>query len=86
MAARLWAVMPRYYFHLYNDINVRDEEGMVLPDVSLAVAEAIRSVRSLASAEIVQGRLRLSDRIEIADESGTIVSAVAFRDAITIED
>jgi len=78
--------MPRYYFHLYNNITVRDEEGMVLPDMSLAVAEAVRSVRSLASAEVTEGRLRLSDRIEIADERGVVLTAVTFKDAIKVQD
>ena len=77
--------MPRFYFNLYNDVTALDEDGVDLPDVAAARAEALRSVRGLAAAQVMeQGRLRLSDRIEVVD-GGVVVARVTVADAVTIE-
>ena len=78
--------MPRFYFHLRNDMNVDDPEGKELPDLD----EAIRCARvyaiDMAAASIVEHhKLNGTHRIEVADQSGEIVCAVRFGDVVKIE-
>jgi hypothetical protein len=77
--------MPRFYFHIYDDADVLDEEGLELPDVAAALYEATRSARALASTDVLEGRLRLHHRIDVADESGRVLDTVRFGDAVTVE-
>jgi hypothetical protein len=37
--------MPRYYFHLHNDVEVWDEEGGGLSDLKAATDEALQAAR-----------------------------------------
>jgi hypothetical protein len=77
--------MPRFFFHVFDDLACTDDDGLVLPDAAAAWQEAIKSARALASEQIAHGCLTLSHRIEIEDERGRRVS-LAFRDAFTMED
>jgi len=63
------AAMPRFYFHLKNDLIVDDLEGRELADVEAAVGEARRNVRALAAEQVRQGRLVLHHHISVADSS-----------------
>ena len=76
--------MPRFYFHLRNDLSVDDEEGVELPDLAAARDHAIYNARSIAAENVHAGKLSLSHRIEIADERGTIVATVQFGDAVSV--
>jgi hypothetical protein len=76
--------VPRFYFHLYDDLIVRDEEGRMLPDVKAAQAVALHCVRELASEQVLGGRLYLRHRIKIEDELGANVGTVHFRDAVEV--
>lgn len=76
--------MPRYFFHLYNHLEVRDEEGKQLPDLEAAKAFAIENARDVMTSNIVQGEICLSHRIEIEDAQGVLVAVVYFRDALTV--
>ena len=76
--------MPRYYFHLYDDIVVEDEDGLELPDADAGYLTALRNIRSMLAEQVMDGRLNLSHRIEIEDAEGRAVKTVAFRDAVTI--
>jgi hypothetical protein len=79
--------MPRYYFHLYNDINVPDDEGEDLPDLAAAQAFARREARVLAGETVKQdGRITLHHRIDIENEQRSVVGAVHFRDVVHIQD
>ncbi len=78
--------MPRFYFHLYNDLTAVDEEGQELPNPAVAHQKAIATARELAAEAVRNGRLVLDHRIEIADESGEVVSTVCFRDVVEVED
>ncbi|HEX8641698.1 MAG TPA: hypothetical protein VF704_11175 [Allosphingosinicella sp.] len=78
--------MPRFYFHLRNDLSVDDEEGQELPDLASAEKVALANIRSIASENVLQGRLDLSHRIEIADEAGDVIRTVTFGDAVEVED
>jgi len=72
----------RFFFHLSNDISCMDEEGMELPDLATARAKGIESARSIMSAEIRNGKLPLADVITIANEKGTPMATVSFRETL----
>ena len=77
--------MPKFYFHLRNDIDVDDEEGTDFPDLAAAREHAVANVRSVAAGNVSNGHLDLWHRIEIADETGRIVGTVTFGDAVTVK-
>jgi hypothetical protein len=77
--------MPRYFFHVYDDQETIDQDGLELPNVEVAEWEALRGARSLASEQVLMGRLRLTDRIDVTNETGTVIATVTFRDAVIIE-
>ena len=77
--------MPHYYFHLRNDLDVNDDEGLELPDATAAQAKALGYARDMAAVSIVEtGKVDLSHIIEVQDESGAIIATVTFGDALTI--
>ena len=78
--------MPRYFFHLHDDLDVVDEDGSELPDPSAARAKAVREAR-LLMCELLnrEGRIALHHRIDIEDDQGAVLASVPFRDAVRIE-
>jgi hypothetical protein len=77
--------VQRYFFHIYDDLGAIDEEGRELADLDAAKREALRGVRSLIADELLRtGRISLEHRIEVAGESGQVLFALHFRDAVTI--
>lgn len=78
--------MPRYFFHLYDDETAIDEEGMEFPGLEEACANGIKEARELMLDTVAEGWITLSHRIDIADETGAIVSTVTFGDAMAIEE
>lgn len=78
--------MPRFHLHLHNRTgSVPDVEGQDLPDEAAAREEAIRSIRSIVSAEVQDGFVDLNGRVEIADGGGEVVAVVPFTDAVRVE-
>ena len=78
--------MPRFYFHLHNSVDVADEEGVELPDLEAARAHAVKLVRyEFGEAAKAEGRIVLSHRIDIEDESGAVLATVRFAEAVLIE-
>ena len=77
--------MPRFFFHLYDDMTVIDDTGVELPDMAAALREAIRNARSIAAEQVVDGLLHLNHRIEVEDEIGMPVLTLPFRDAFIID-
>lgn len=78
-------IMPRFYFHLHDGVEVSDEEGAYFSNVESAREEAVKSVREILAEEVMQrGQLPLSDQIEVFDESGTSVFKMTFEDAVEI--
>ena len=77
--------MPRFYFHIYNDIVTLDEEGLELPDREAAREQAIFAGRELLCDQVREGRVRLHHRIEVADDKGRVVLKVPFRELVEIE-
>jgi hypothetical protein len=76
--------MPKFYFHLTNQISVRDQEGRELADLEEAAAAARLDILSILSDDVSRGRMDLRGRIDIADETGTIVRSVPFADAVQL--
>jgi hypothetical protein len=79
--------MPRYYFHLHNDLDVPDEEGSEHSNLEAARAYAAEQIRGVAGEMLKEaGRLLLSHFITIEDERGTVLDTVYFRDVLNIQD
>lgn len=77
--------MPRYYFHLFNDEDTFDREGMELPHEAAAHEQAVRSAKDMAAQGVADGRLVLDNRIEVVNERGETVDTVRFRDVVQVE-
>ena len=76
--------MPRYRFHLYNDIETQDLEGRLFPDLEAARSDAIRSARAVMASEMTsKGEITLSHWIEIETDEGDM-HIVTFGDALEI--
>ena len=79
--------MPRYYFHLRNDLSVDDPEGAELPDLDAARIRAEKYAVDMSAASVLEhARINLRHRIEVADASGKTVLTVTFGDVVTVED
>ena len=76
--------MPRFYFHVYNDVIAIDEEGLELPDLETAREQAMESARELVCEGIHKGHLNIDHRIEVEDEEHNNVLTVSYRDAFTV--
>jgi hypothetical protein len=77
--------MPRFYFHLYNDTDVSDEDGEELPDLEAAQSHAMSMARfEISEAAKRDGRIVLSHRIDVEDEDAAVLASVHFRDAVQV--
>lgn len=76
--------MPRYFFHLQDGQETRDEEGVQLPDVAAARDVALENARSMVCEDVMNGQLNLDNRIEVTDEQGAILLTLTFREAFEI--
>jgi hypothetical protein len=76
----------RFYFHLLNDMGVRDEEGKELPNLAAAQEYARHNARELMG-EMLKGEahINLSHRIDIEDEHRHVLDTVWFRDVVQVE-
>jgi len=78
--------VPRYYFHLYDDLDCPDQEGAELPNLEAAQAKAVHEARLLMGDLLHrEGRLALHHRIDIEDEQGVVLATINFRDVVAIE-
>jgi hypothetical protein len=65
--------MPRFFFHVYDNIVALDDEGLELESAALARNAAVRAARQLAAEEIVSdGVLHLRHRIEVEELSRSL--------------
>ena len=76
--------MPRFFFHVYDDVVALDDEGIELPDAEAARRAALDGARALAADQVRKGRLDLRHRIEVVDESGARVLSVTFDEAVRV--
>ena len=78
--------MPRYFFHVFDDVIAQDEEGMELPSIEAARLNALIGARDLIAEQVKRGYFVLSHWIDVVDEQGTPVLTVTFRDAVDIRE
>ena len=76
--------MPRFFFNVYDDLIVNDEEGAVLPNLEAARLQALIGARDLMCEQVRHGYIVLSHWIDVIDDEGTLVLHLPFRDAIDI--
>jgi len=77
--------MPRYFFHLHDDTDTLDQEGLDFPDDRSALEHALDGARDIASAAVRKGYLNLSDFIRCVAEDGREVGIVRYSDAVKVE-
>ena len=65
--------MPRYFFDIHDDIDVTDHEGMELPDLKAARAEAARALADAASDLLHNAGHEKDLVIKVRDETDTVV-------------
>ena len=77
--------MPRFYFHLYNAVNVHDEDGRELPSLEAAKAEATQACRAIMADDVRNdGQITLSHRIDIHGDDGDTLLVLPFRACVEI--
>jgi hypothetical protein len=80
------ADMTLYYFHLRDGVDILiDEEGRQLESLASVAEAALAEARSIISADAESGHIRLDQRIDVEDETRTIVHTLEFADAVTID-
>jgi hypothetical protein len=78
--------MRRYYFHLYNDETILDEEGTELPNEAVALQRAATDARTMAAQSVMDGHLVLHHRIEVVDDRGERIGVVHFGNVVEIQE
>lgn len=77
--------MARYHLHIYcDDSFAEDQEGIECPNLEAAKAEAMKGARSILADDLMQGRVDLRGRIDVADDTGSVVETIRFEDAVEI--
>lgn len=76
--------MPRFFFHLHNDVDSFDEEGRELPDIAAAREAAMLDARAMAAESVRLGHLDPSHYVAVTDENGDTLFCTSFREAVTI--
>jgi hypothetical protein len=77
--------MSRYFFNLYEcGTLVADDEGREVADLRQLHDIAMREARQIMAAEVVEGKLCLSCRIEVVDEDQRPVLLLPFKEAIAL--
>lgn len=76
--------MPLYFFHLRGGPSDSEaEEGLQYPNDDAARAAALAGARSMIAADVMEGVLDLSSRIDVTDEQGDALFSVPFASAVT---
>lgn len=78
-------IMPKFFFHLHNDVYVHDEVGTELPSLEDARTKAVGAARGVMAEDIADaGHITLSHRITIADQAGAKLLELPFRTCVEI--
>lgn len=77
--------MPLFFFHIFDDLDLIDEEGIDMTDAAAARVAAVAGARGMMSEQVKTGHLSLHHRIEVVDEGGGAVLTLPFADAVEIE-
>jgi hypothetical protein len=76
--------MSRFYLHVKHDGDlINDEEGVDLPTLACARAQALLSARELWADAIKAGKDLGTDAFVIADEYGTQLMFVPFAEVLS---
>ena len=78
--------MACYHFNIHNGAGITsDEEGQEFGDAEAARTEALKGARSLIAADVLEGRLDLSGRIEVTGDDGNLLFIISFAEAVEQE-
>ena len=77
--------MPLFFFHIHDELDSLDEEGIDMADAAAARAAALAGARGMMSEQVKKGYLSLHHRIEVEDEGGGAILTLPFGDAVLIE-
>jgi hypothetical protein len=78
--------MTRYFFHIWDGAEfIEDPEGVELPGVSEARAEAVEAAREMIAEKIRRGQVPDGQAFHITRDDGEVVAKVKFRDAARLD-
>lgn len=76
-------MVPLYFFNIRDSLeNAEAAEGLEYPDDDAAREAALAGARSLIAADVQEGILNLSGRIDVTDEQGKMMFSVPFESAV----
>lgn len=78
--------MPIYHLHLHNaHVDASDEDGHDLPDLASARRKAVAGIRDFLGHEAMDGRIDFRGHVDIADDTGEILTSVRFIEAFEVQ-
>ncbi|CDZ66606.1 Hypothetical protein NGAL_HAMBI2605_48820 [Neorhizobium galegae bv. orientalis] len=76
--------MPKFFFHFRErDTYVEDIEGSRCDTIEVARNEAIGTMRDIICDHLTAGTEVLLRRIEISDDTGTVVGTITLSDGLS---
>ncbi|HYD23369.1 MAG TPA: hypothetical protein VEB68_01125 [Croceibacterium sp.] len=76
--------MPRYFFHLHNDLDSYDDEGREMDDAVQARRCAEQDARDMAAEGVRAGELNRSHHVDVTDAGGTLLFSVRFGEVVRV--
>ncbi|TXN21780.1 MULTISPECIES: DUF6894 family protein [Methylobacterium] len=77
--------MPRYFLHIREGAElIEDAEGMELPSLEAARAEALESARCILADRVRNGRPIGRGTVEVTDETGAVLAYLPLRAALDL--
>lgn len=74
-----------YYFDCYEPgLQLKDDEGVHLPDIDEARSFAIKGIRCMLAAQLRDGCLDLTGSVSIRDASGARVLTIPYTEAVHV--
>jgi hypothetical protein len=78
--------VARYFLHLRDGIDqTLDPEGCEYRTLDAVREAVLRGARELIAADVLDGFVKLNQRIDAEDAAGGVVHSLEFRDAVRIE-
>ena len=77
--------MPKFFFTVRDDMLTEDEDGRELANAEAARLAALEGARCMAADQVLKGYLHPDDRIEVEDESRTLLFTVTFDQAVSVQ-
>jgi len=75
--------MPKFFFHIRDGETLEvDPEGVEFPTLESAVLDAQAAAREMLAERLLAGERLNGQRLEIADETGTILQVVTFKSVL----